>query len=100
MEIEVNGKIIELKVTSLGDPMDSFLKGFFTKFLSNISNPYPEFIKDTYNELRENIHSYFDSDLPPIFVPPTKLVQLAVSERVGCRLQLGPGGDIPAHYVV
>jgi hypothetical protein len=67
MEIEVDGKIINLNITSLGDPMDSCLKALYTKFLTNFGKPYPELMKDSYDDLRTNIHSYFDGkiDNPP-----------------------------------
>lgn len=61
MEIEVNGNVIKLDVTSLGEPMDSFLQILFTKFLSSFSKPYTEFMKESYDDLRANIISYFDS---------------------------------------
>jgi hypothetical protein len=67
MEIELTGKVIKLNVTSLGQPMDSYLKKLFTKFLSNFGEPYPELMKDSCDELREITHSYFDNkiDNPP-----------------------------------
>lgn len=63
MEIQVSGKVIRVDVTSLGEPMDSYLEAFFTKFFSTLSEPYPNFSKASYNELRKKIFSYFDSKI-------------------------------------
>jgi hypothetical protein len=67
MEIEVAGQVIKLNLVPLGDQMDTCLKALFTKFWSDFAKPYPEFIKDSYDDLRTNIHSYFDSKInnPP-----------------------------------
>ncbi len=67
MEIEVADNRIVLQVVPLGDPMDSFLKDFFTKFFNEFLRPYPDFIGAYYKELEANIHSYFDGKInnPP-----------------------------------
>ena len=61
MEIVVAGQTIQLQVTPLGDQMDSYLQSLFTKFFSEFHNPYSEFIKGCYQDLKTNIQSYFDS---------------------------------------
>lgn len=67
MEIEVAGRVIKLSITSLGEQMDSCLKELFTKFFLNFATPYPEFMHGSYNDLKADIHAYFDNkiDNPP-----------------------------------
>jgi hypothetical protein len=67
IEVIVAGKTIQLQVTPLGDPMDSYLQALFTDFFSEFHKPYPEFIKGCYQDLKTNIQFYFDSKIgnPP-----------------------------------
>jgi hypothetical protein len=63
MEIEIAGDRIVLKVVPLGEPMDSFLKNFYTKFFYELKKSYHDFIRDWYKELEVNIHTYFDGKI-------------------------------------
>ena len=60
IDVEIDGKTITLDVVALGDPMDSFLKGFYSKFFSEFEQPFNLFIKDCYQDLEANIYSYLD----------------------------------------
>ncbi len=67
IEVQVDGKSFLLKLKSLGEPIDSFIKKLLNQFFLVLRGPYQEFINKNFHDLKENIFLYLDGKInnPP-----------------------------------